>query len=144
MILKIVIDASVVLKWIPGKNEEKVFQARMLNERMLGERIEVIAPSFLLFEVLNVLVRKRKTPHRVVQSIIDRLQQSNIRFYDAQMKVVSETEKIVFKYKVTAYDALYLALAKKKNCKLVTYDSELLKIKSLTISVEDYLREIVG
>ena len=71
---KVVVDASVVLKWIPGKREENKDEARELYRLMMQNKIVVYAPTFLLIEVLNILIMKRKAARQLVRKDIGKLQ----------------------------------------------------------------------
>ena len=138
--LRIVADANVVLKWIPAKNEEKVVEAREIYKMMMAEQLEVFAPTFLLLEVLNILANKRKTDPNVIRKVIKDLAKGKIKFVELEIRKVSEIEKLVHKYRLTSYDALYLYLAKEKNCKLLTVDRQLLKLHDSTIDIGRLLK----
>lgn len=136
---KIIIDASVVLKWIPGKEEEGVEKAREIYKLMMREKLEVWAPTFLLVEVLNILVKKRKADILLVGKVIRKLMEGKIKFIETTLKDIAELERIVFEQKVTAYDAIYLLLAEKNKVKLLTFDEQLLRIKHLTVGISKFL-----
>lgn len=136
---KVVIDASVVLKWIPGEDEESVSEARQVYKMMTGNKLEVIAPTFLLIEVLNILTKRRKAKYSLVKKDIELLRSGKIRLVDLDTYNFTGITDIVYKYKITAYDALYCYLAQEKNCKLLTFDKQLLKIRNLTIGIEELL-----
>jgi predicted nucleic acid-binding protein len=138
---KIVLDASVVLKWIPGKNEENVEEARKIYSLIVKEKIEAYAPSFLLVEILNILINKRKADKKLTQKAIKELTCGNIRFIDLKASDIDGISAIVHQSKLTSYDAIYLYTAKNKNCKLLTYDKELLKIDALTLDVKTFLNQ---
>lgn len=137
--LRIVIDASVVLKWIPGHDEEAVLEAREVYKMMMGDKLEIFAPTFLLIEVLNILTLKRKAKYSLVKKNIELLSQGKIKFIGLDVSDLPQIEEIVHKYGLTAYDAIYLNLARAKTCKLLTADKKLLKIKNLTVGIEEIL-----
>lgn len=137
MISEIVIDASVVLKWIPVPKEEKVEAAWEVYRRLLKGEINIIAPAFILIEVLNILIRKRRSDELMVKNVIKLLRECNIQFETLTVGEEISIGQMMIQYKVTAYDALYLLLAKKKKCPLITCDKELLQIKSLTMSLDE-------
>ncbi|OIO15363.1 hypothetical protein COV53_03045 [Candidatus Gottesmanbacteria bacterium CG11_big_fil_rev_8_21_14_0_20_37_11] len=140
---KIIIDASVVLKWIPGEKETEVTQARKTYKLLKEKIIQVIAPSFLLLEVSNILFKKRKARVEIVSRAIQRLRACGIQYQDFRIDVVNEVIKLMSKYNITAYDAIYLSLAKTHKAKLLTFDKELLKIRDLTIGIEEMLKNIL-
>jgi predicted nucleic acid-binding protein len=56
--LKIVVDSSVLLKWVKTRDEQLVDEARQLLSNIEKERIEVHVPALLLYEVGNALLLK--------------------------------------------------------------------------------------
>lgn len=137
---RIVIDASVVLKWIPGKNEEKVDEAREIYKMMKDGHLEVYTPTFLLIEVLNILANKRKTDPKVIKNIINELVKGKINFFESTIEDIYKIEDYVLNNKLTSYDAYYLHLASKNKCKLLTFDKHLLKFHDLTIDIDRLLK----
>lgn len=136
---KIVIDASVVLKWIPGHDEESVLEAREVYKMMTGDKLEIFAPTFLLIEVLNILTLKRKATYALVKKSMELLSQGKIKFIDLVLSDLPQIEETVHKYGLTAYDAIYLNLAKEKGCRLLTVDQDLLKIRNLTVGINELI-----
>lgn len=136
---KIVIDASVVLKWIPGKNEIEVEKAVEIFKAMMKDKLEVYAPTFLLIEVLNILIRKRKLRRDIILESMQKLSSGKIKFIDLDISDLDQIEEMMCKFGLTAYDAIYLNLARIKGCKVLTTDKELLKISNLTVGIEELL-----
>ena len=137
---KVVVDASVVIKWLTKKNEEKVLEARKIYELMVREEVEIVSPLFLILEVLNILIRKKKSANQVVGKLIKRLINTEINFKEMGREDIENVKRIVFKYDTTSYDAVYLAIAEEEKCKLLTMDSELLKIQDLTVDLDEFLQ----
>jgi predicted nucleic acid-binding protein len=135
-----IVDASVAVKWLLEKNENYRDEARALYSSMKKGEIKLIAPTFLLVEILNILFKKKKVETEKIQRLINGLRNSGIVFVDTDQIIKNETklEKVVFKYKTTAYDSLYLLLAQEEKCKLLTFDDELLKIKNLTVDLKSF------
>lgn len=138
--LRIVIDTNIVLKWIPAKNEKNVSEAREIYRMMMDGELEIFAPTFLLLEVLNILANKRRTDPNVITEIIKDLAHGKINFVELEIEKISKIEKLVGKYKLTSYDALYLFLSQERNCKLLTFDNQLLKLRDLTIDINRLLK----
>ncbi|MBU1084835.1 MAG: type II toxin-antitoxin system VapC family toxin [Candidatus Beckwithbacteria bacterium] len=134
---KMVIDASVVLKWFSKEGEELAKEAREIHKKIVNGKIEVWAPELLLTEVLNILARKKKLENKWLNKIMGRLNKMRINWVSMGADEILGLAKIVGKYKVTAYDGQYLWLAKEKKCKLLTLDKELLKIKGLAMGLEN-------
>ena len=58
MAAKIVVDTSVLIKWIKTKDEELVNEARRLLTEIERRPLEVHVPALLLYEVGNILLLK--------------------------------------------------------------------------------------
>jgi len=131
--LELIVDASVALKWFPLKDETAVSESQGVWEAIQLGEIKAYAPLFMLVEIANVLARKKKVEMVVFRKILGRLADSKINFVDLKKADLKRLGILVNKYDLTAYDAQYILLAKQLGCKLVTYDEELLRVKSLTI-----------
>ena len=57
---RIVIDASVVLKWFDLADEEGRELARRVYSDIVEGKVKAAAPEFLMVEVVNILIRKKK------------------------------------------------------------------------------------
>ena len=67
----IVLDASVVLKWVLEKaSESDQVQARWLQEAILTDRLEIRLPTLWRFEVGNVLGLKQPKLARELLSVL--------------------------------------------------------------------------
>ncbi len=115
-----VVDASVGLKWIIP--EEHSDDAR----RLLAGLHELVSPPLVSLEIANVLLkrvrRKELTAFRAATAL-DRVE-GWLRVVD-----VEETWSAVFRlaerHHISAYDAVYVALALQVNARLVTADGRL-------------------
>lgn len=142
--IKVVIDASVAISWLTAKNEREFEAARKVYELIIRQQVEAWAPTFLLVEVLNILVMKKKIEVKEAKKFIRRLAKSGIRFMSLAADDAENLASLMSKYQVTAYDAEYLWLVKKKECRLLTCDGDLLKINRLTVSLADFMENVEG
>lgn len=127
---KVVVDASVALKWIPGPREEKVKEAKKIYQKIAGGEIEGWAPSFLALEMLNILVRKRKAdPELAVRGI--EVIMAKLSAKDLNVEKLTQWRKLMEKYGVSSYDSLYLQLAGELGCKVISCDKKLMHLKGL-------------
>lgn len=127
---KIVVDASVALKWIPGPKEEKVEKAKKIYRKIAGGEVEGWAPSFLALEMLNILIRKRKAdPDLAVKGIETIMAKLSTR--DLDVEKLAQWKELMERYGVSGYDSLYLQLAGELSCKVISDDKKLTRIKNL-------------
>jgi predicted nucleic acid-binding protein len=123
----VVVDASVVLKWL-FDDEECVSQAVALRDDFyLRDAIRVIAPQLLAYELANGVVvaarRKRIPTDKAVEALSDLLALSvELREIEPLLSL-----ELAFRYNLSAYDAAYLALASSEKCELWTGDKALYK-----------------
>lgn len=132
---KLVIDNSVLVKLFVDEDEgEKVDDILRYLSR---GKLEIFCPEFLLIEMINVLLVSKKLKKEQVIKVIKRLKSMKIVFEEFDGDCV-ELVNLCSKFVLTAYDAVYLELAMKKKCKLLTADKQLLKIKKYCVCLADF------
>ena len=123
---RIVIDASVILKWFLS-DEEYSQSALALLDKYVSFELEIVAPSLLEYEVLNGLqiARKRgRIPQdntiMAVEGFLGlEIEKKDISSFYSWIMHFSEA------YNLTVYDASYLAVADEEGIELVTADESL-------------------
>lgn len=106
----LVLDASVILKWVlPPEQEPYHVQAQAIAEAVAEKRVSVRVPALWYFEVGNILIRKY--PSDAANDLADlrthlALSES-VMTKDWQGQILNLTSR----YRVTFYDAAYHALA---------------------------------
>lgn len=90
----------------------------------------ILAPQLLLAEVANVLLRKHRRGEMSVdelRELLSAVRALPLRFCEHESLLLSATE-LALTHGLTAYDALYLALAERHAAKLLTCDEQLDKV----------------
>jgi len=135
---KVVIDASVAVKWIiPGEPWEA--QARTLKERIASREIEAYAPPLLLYEVASVIQKSILRGALRLGDGIEALKamgRLGLNIQPTSWDDLAEILNIATTTKLTVYDAAYLHLSRKMEAKLVTVDNKLKKRgESVTVTI---------
>jgi predicted nucleic acid-binding protein len=123
---RLVLDASVALKWYLADEGDSAEALDLLNRYISGE-LEIMAPALLQYEVINGLMvaRKRSRIHEeVILSAIEGFVKLGLRF----VGLSGHHSRILYyckSYSRSAYDASYLALAEAEQIPFITADERL-------------------
>ncbi len=86
-----------------------------------------IAPELLMVEIINVVIKKQRrnelAPNEA-NTLISLLKQMPIRYF-RHHSLLNSTHKIAFETGLSAYDAMFLALAQERGATLFTADNKL-------------------
>lgn len=121
----IVPDASIILKWVLGEDEEDQDRAIELLNGWLNQEYEFILPSLWIYEVGNVLGVKRPKDAEKILGLLLGYEFKESRITDIQINLAFHLMK-EFKG-VTFYDAIYHALALIEKGVMVTADKDYFK-----------------
>ena len=120
--MEIVLDASAIIAVI---NDEP--EAILILEH--SQNAIFISPNIISFEIANSLSRMLKkgliNEYSKMMDLINSFQQIPIKLIENNLENVI---KIVWDYKIYAYDAFYLETARSLNIPLLTLDKEMRKI----------------
>lgn len=123
---RIVIDASVVLKWYLS-DEEHGERALDILEAHVSDRLSLLAPALLEFEVANGLVlakRRGRVGDGDALKAMDGFANLGIGLYPLTPHL-SKVLVYCDSYNISAYDAAYVALADDLKTHVVTADKRL-------------------
>ena len=123
---RIVIDASVVLKWYLA-DEKYSHTALGLLDKYISYELEIFAPSLLEYEVLNGLLiarRRGRIKKEIAIMAVEgffglEIEQKDISSFYPEIIHFSES------YNLSIYDASYLAVADEQGILMVTPDGNL-------------------
>lgn len=116
--IDLVVDSSVVLKWIRTEGEEHVEQANALLHMFEAGRIRFTAPPLLQLELVNVAARKWGWPEEGLVELLERVGGLRFELVEPPLPGVARWTAAG----LSAYDAAYVALAEAAEVELVTAD----------------------
>ncbi|MEK7534400.1 MAG: type II toxin-antitoxin system VapC family toxin [Patescibacteria group bacterium] len=136
----IVVDASVVVKWIK-QDEEDVNIALSLYSSHLKKKEIIVVPRLLFYEVANFLATKPHATPTTIKVNLEFLFNTNLNIQIEDDKELREAVLLAQKYHTSVYDMLYAVIAKNKKCILITADENF--IKKTKFKHVKLLRELV-
>ena len=120
--MNVVLDSSVITKWY--FDEEQNEQAQHLRDLHKQNSLLINAPLLLLSELGNIFVNKKVTEINFFKESITTLLDLNVKLVETG-NLLDEIFEISLKFKLSFYDATYVALAKSLKCNFVTADKKL-------------------
>lgn len=116
-----VLDASVVVKWFVREGETDLRAADAVRARVVREREAFVVPSLFPYEVLATLCRQLREPANV-RACLDVWFALGVPVVEPDGVLLALAVDLAFRYRLTGYDAAYLALAKHMNGVWLTCD----------------------
>lgn len=120
---EVVLDASVVLKWF-APEERGTVEARHLRREYEAGRSSVSVPALLFLELLNVAGRRWGWGEDALIELAEALDDLRFELGDPELHSVASWVA----RGLTAYDAVYVALAEERGLALVTDDETILAL----------------
>ena len=122
-----VVDASVIVKWFLYHQEADRDRALVLRDLHISGRSIIYVPQLALLEVLNAIRFSPKAGEEDGEAVLETLQDLNLGTKAADTDLLRKANAIAWAYKVTVYDALYVALAEQLGYPLITADDVMAK-----------------
>ena len=117
---KIIVDTSVIIKWLSNDKENYLDAANKLLEDALNEKVELIAPELSKYEVGNVLLFSKKLSFQQAAIVLEQFYTLPITYISESEELAKDTYRIASDFDVTYYDASFISLAKQQKSILVT------------------------
>lgn len=117
---KLVIDSSVIIKWIHKEDERCLDQAAKILEDVKNGIVTLLAPELAKYEVGNALLLGKKLSTDQAKIPLAAFYLLPIQFAVQSEQSASQTYKIAQEAKITYYDASFMALAYQENAILIT------------------------
>lgn len=127
----VVVDASVVYKWITEEDANTDSPALNLLNQLMEAKEDVLIPDIMLYELANVLSTKTNLTLGEVEQAWIFFESINLRITTPTLQFIRKSIKFSRKYHVSVYDASYAVLALEAKCSLFTADNKFVKRTSL-------------
>ncbi len=125
MAKNIVLDASVIVKWFIDENDSD--KAEIIKEQFINEKINIIIPSLLYYEVLNALKYSKLFRLDELNLVGESIENYGFNAMVIKDEVREKMLEIAINHDISIYDASYIALAEKFNTQLITADEKISK-----------------
>lgn len=122
----VIIDTSIVPKWFDARENDRGQALEILQKHISNEE-EIVAPDLLLYEITNVWSTKTHLSQSEIKDNFDKLEKYAIGIIGFDFDLLKQASEFSKKYKVSAYDASYAALASEIGCNLITADAKFAK-----------------
>lgn len=122
-----VVDASVLTKWFVEHDESDRERALALKEFHVSGRSTIYATELAFLEVLNAIRSGSRATEEHGARAIAGLEGLHLKVADTDFQLLRKANAIAWAYKITIYDALYVALAEQLGYPLITADEVMLK-----------------
>jgi predicted nucleic acid-binding protein len=136
-----VLDASVLVKWFLHEKEADRDRALALRDMHIAGRTTIYIPRLALLEILNAIRFNPKADDETGEAALEALQDLNLEIKPGDVDVLRKTNAIAWAYKITIYDALYVALAEQVGYPLITADEKMinmLKAHSIVVPLREF------
>jgi len=114
-----VLDASVIVKWFLHHQEADRDKALALRDLHISGRSKIHIPQLVFLEVLNAIRFNAKADEEDGETALETLRDLNLETKDTDGDLLRKTNAIAWAYKITIYDALYVALAEQVGYPLI-------------------------
>jgi len=125
--MKYVLDSNVSLKWVLTEADSD--SARRLRIEFVNQMHELLAPYVFPIEVAHALGRAERRgviPQGDADRLLTNVLSTPPQFH-AYLPLLKRALNIASKARIGVYDCLYVTLAEREGCKLLTADDRLVR-----------------
>ena len=137
---KVVIDSSVLVKWLSEHDENHITQANQVLDDVKEGKLDPYAPELAKYEVANALLTGKGITPTDVKVSLATLYSAPIHFVSETLELAEIAYKFAHESGITYYDASFVALADYLDATLVTANPKhQAKVRSVkVVALEDY------
>lgn len=117
----LVLDSSVIVKWLNSHNEQDVDIAEQIFIQAFKEnKITIFTPELAKYEIGNTLSGKKKLTDPELYVALEFLYSLPIQFISEDVDLAQMTGQLAHANHLTYYDAAFVAIAHEYNYTLIT------------------------
>lgn len=116
-----VLDASVIYKWY--QQEAYSDKALKIRDEYLAYGHKISVPDLLLLELANIVRFKKGAHPDDIKKVINNVVKLGIDIVTPTLGLIEKAGELSFRYDITIYDALYLALSTEMDYVFITADN---------------------
>jgi predicted nucleic acid-binding protein len=119
----IVLDASVIFKWIQKDEKNRDTALAFYKNHLLGKN-KVLVPKLLIYEMANALATKSELSVPTIKAGLSFIFSAGLIIHRESEAELTESTTLAKKFGTSFYDMLYAVIAKNKKCNLITADEK--------------------
>ncbi len=117
---KIVVDSSVIVKWINTQNEAYTERADKILKDVEQDKVEILTSELAKYEIGNALLKRKQLDLPHAYASLGTIYELPITFVPETEALACSTYQLGKKHNMTYYDASFLSVAKAYKAPLVT------------------------
>lgn len=115
----VVVDSSVIVKWLHQTDELRLEEANALFDDWEAGKVEIIAPELAKYEVGNALLHKHLEIPALLATL-DTFYAMPISYVVQSKDAAEQTAEIAKRDGITYYDATFIQVAQQSGAVLIT------------------------
>lgn len=137
---KIVVDSTVIIKWLNKNNELNIDQADKILEHVYAGKITLFAPELAKYEIGKVLLLGKKMSQTESKTPLSLLFDLPIQFVPQSQQLSKESYAIAQAYGLNYHESVFLAVAEQKGAILVVdkVNEQALATGTKILALRDY------
>jgi predicted nucleic acid-binding protein len=141
----LVLDASVGVKWFSARDEASLAQALAIRDAHIDGQALIVVPDLFFYEVANAIAQKKSIPPEAVESAVANMFALGLTAVSIDCDLLGVSVELSRQLNITVYDSVYIAVAMKHDCPLVTANPRHQKegLGCKVISVEKWRRDTI-
>jgi len=116
----LVLDASVGVKWFSARDEASLTEALAIRDAHIDGQAPIVVPDLFFYEVANAIAQKKSIPAHALQSAVANMFALGLTTVPIDSELLAAAVNLSRQLNITVYDSIYLAVAVKRDCPLVT------------------------